>query len=157
MELVTTALNCTHPKEPNKHIALLGSWCHLHAKKKEWSKINYDVLPYHWDDREKAFNDFNYIQSLNNKLLPIISRKMNQIHNQNYTDRQWNLLIGYWLAQFTAVVFDRYATIINAKKINNYFETNIVLNDYENLLNANNKNSFLLRKFSEDIKIYSEK
>lgn len=134
MELVTTALNCTHPKEINKPIALLGPWCHLHSKKKEWSKINYDVLPYHWDDKEKAFNDFNYLQNLNKILLPILSRKLNQVHNQNYTDRQWNLLFGYWLTQFIAVVFDRYTSIINAKIINKNFETKIVLNNQENLV-----------------------
>ena len=49
--LVTTALEETWGDgEP---ALFLGEWCRLHSRENHWSKMDAEVLPYHWDDREK--------------------------------------------------------------------------------------------------------
>ena len=56
--LVTTALEKTWPDDPKTPVLFLGEWCRLFTRKERWSKMNATVLPYHWDDRHKLFNDY---------------------------------------------------------------------------------------------------
>ena len=50
--LVSTALEETwRDDEP---VLFLGEWCRRYSRKERWSKMDAEVLPYHWDDRKKA-------------------------------------------------------------------------------------------------------
>ena len=48
--LVTTAIEKTWPKDPSSRVLFLGEWCRLYSQKEHWSKMNAEVLPYHWDE-----------------------------------------------------------------------------------------------------------
>ena len=86
----------------NKHekILLLGEWCKIYSQKDIWSKLDYQVLPYHWDDRDKRHSDWLYLQSLHEKYLSELAGRLNKIHGANYSDRYWRILIGPWLFFF---------------------------------------------------------
>ena len=108
--LVTTAIEKTWPnnKEP---ILFLGEWCKLYNKKKTWKKFDSIVQPYHWDNREKLYKDYLYLQDLFEILLSELSVKLNDIHNVSYSMRYWRILIGPWLGYFTQMLFDRWAML----------------------------------------------
>ena len=38
-------------------ILFLGEWCRLYRDKFAWSNLNAEILPYHWNDREKYRRD----------------------------------------------------------------------------------------------------
>ena len=42
-------------------VLFLGEWCKLFSQKAVWEKLDYEVLPYHWDDRGKLYNDYLYL------------------------------------------------------------------------------------------------
>ena len=63
MLLVTTAMEKSWGT--GEELCFLGTWCCLYSRKEVWKKRSYEVLPYHWDDRQKAFDDFHYLQSEN--------------------------------------------------------------------------------------------
>ena len=54
--LVTTSIERTWGKDEN--LLFLGEWCRLYARKESWSKKDAVVLSYHWDDRQKLYNDY---------------------------------------------------------------------------------------------------
>ena len=106
--LITTADECTWPKE-NKHPALfLGEWCRRYSRKEVWQQLDAEVVAYHWDDREKLFEDYQYLKELYEKLLAELSDKLNQIHSVSHSPRYWRILIGPWLGYFIQILFDRW-------------------------------------------------
>ena len=129
MLLVTTALEETWGEEGK--LILLGEWCRLYSRKEILSKRSYSIATYHWDDRQKAYNDSKYLQSLNKKIIHELTPILNNLHDADYSDRSWNLLIGCWLVEFTAVIFDRWTMIDNVRKEYECLET-IVINHGQN-------------------------
>ena len=59
--LVTTALEETWPNDPETPVLFLGEWCRIYSRRERWSKMNAEVLPYHWNDSHKLYNDYKYL------------------------------------------------------------------------------------------------
>ncbi len=136
--LITTALEVTWVED--QPILFLGEWCRLYSRKQRWSKMNALVQAYHWDDREKLFSDYIYLNSLYERLLLDLSSKLNQIHGVECSLRYWRIMVGPWLAYFIHILFDRWLSIENA--INSYEITGtVMLNNEENLV-PNDLNHF---------------
>ena len=92
-------------------ILFLGEWCKLYSQKAVWEKIPHEVLPYHWDDRQKFYRDYKYLQELYERILCDLSESLNKIHGEEHDVRYWRIIIGAWLFYFIQVFFDRYACI----------------------------------------------
>lgn len=108
--LVTTSLQETWPSS-SEPIIFLGEWCLLHSKKNYWEKLNFRVLPYHWDNRKKFKEDFDYLKSLYELVLVQLSLKLNDIHEVNHPVHYWRIVLGPWLNYFIQVVYDRWAML----------------------------------------------
>ena len=67
--LVTTAIEETWPKDGP--VLFLGKWCRLYNRKSVWEKLDVEIAPYHWDDRARLQQDYQYLQSLYEALLRI--------------------------------------------------------------------------------------
>lgn len=113
MHLVLTALEETWPSE-NVPVLFLGEWCKIFNRKEKWSKYVSQTVPYHWDDRQKLYNDYLYIQNLYEKILEELAAKLNEIHGVNHSKRYWRIFIGPWLGYFIQMVYDRYLSIEKA-------------------------------------------
>ena len=108
--LVTTAIEYTWTKK-NEKILFLGEWCKPYSKKDLWKNLDFEVLDYHWDNRNKFEKDYYYLNDFYEKILKKISTKMNSIHQVNLSHRYWRILLGPWLALFIQSVFDRWEMI----------------------------------------------
>jgi putative transferase (TIGR04331 family) len=108
--LVTTSNEDTWPKE-NQPILFLGEWCRLYSRREVWESLDAFVLPYHWDDREKLKNDYNYLIGLHEELLRELTVELNNIHQTNHSVLYWRILIGPWLGYFTQIFFDRWSSV----------------------------------------------
>ena len=62
--LITTAVEDTWPKNHDIPVLFLGEWCRLYSRRSHWKKMNAEVLPYHWDDRDKLYNDYQYLNNI---------------------------------------------------------------------------------------------
>ena len=153
--LVTTADERTWPK--NQPILFLGEWCKLYDRKAVWSDLNTIIAPYHWDDREKLYNDYLYLQEVYEDLLYKLSIKLNHIHGVDHSFRYWRILIGPWLGTFVHIIFDRWfmlkrviesSEVDKCRSINRDGET-IIPNDMEDF-------SKLFLKDNWNEAIYSE-
>lgn len=116
--LITTADERTWPKSTDKAILFLGEWCKLFSKRHIWEKMDYRVVPYHWDDRKKLMNDYLYLKDVYEEILLKLSKRLNELHKTNHSVRYWRILIGPWLGYFIQMVFDRWQMI--KKAINEY-------------------------------------
>jgi len=114
MFLITTADQ--HFWKTDEKVMFLGEWCKLFSEKEKWQKLNYEMVPYHWDDRERFAEDFKYLESTYEKYLELFSTKLNEIHGVNYSVRYWRIIIGVWLRAFIDALYDRYLSINTAKE-----------------------------------------
>ena len=97
-------------------VLFLGEWCRLFSQKSRWEKLSYEVLPYHWDDRKKLYQDYLYLDKLYEQMLLHLSGRLNRIHNVDHTGRYWRIIIGPWLYYFIQIFYDRYQSILTAEE-----------------------------------------
>ncbi len=110
--LITTALEETWRND--EPVLFLGEWCRRYSRKAVWAGMDAEVLSYHWDDRTKLHDDYQYLQGLHERLLRDLTVQLNQIHGVDHSLRYWRILIGPWLGYFTQMLFDRYTCIQQA-------------------------------------------
>ncbi|MBF0444325.1 MAG: hypothetical protein HQL68_01950 [Magnetococcales bacterium] len=113
MFLVTTSDERTW--KTDEKILFLGEWCKLYKRKDKWSRLDYRVAPYHWDDRGRLYKDYNYLEGIYENYLRLLSDKLNIIHGCNHSARYWRIIIGPWLRFFIEVLYDRYLSIAAAR------------------------------------------
>jgi putative transferase (TIGR04331 family) len=119
--LVTTALEETWRNDVP--VLFLGEWCRLYARRARWEAIDGEVLPYHWDDRAKLHDDYDYLMGLYERLLPDLAAQLNGIHGTDHSVRYWRILVGPWLGYFTQILFDRWTSITQAAERADVSET----------------------------------
>ena len=129
--LITTALEETW--RDDERVLFLGEWCRRYSRKDRWSRMDAEVLPYHWDDREKLYADYHYLQDLYECLLQGLTAQLNRIHGVDHSLRYWRILVGPWLGTFTQILFDRWTSIQQAVTRYELSET-IVLREPEGAL-----------------------
>lgn len=138
--LVTTALEETWGVD--EEVIFLGEWCKLYDRSHIWETRQNHTLTYNWDDRSQLYSDSEYLRDLYEKILPILSAKLNEIHGTSHTDRYWRILLGVWLGFFLQILFQRWSSITNATKIFQPTDT-ILLTDKVNCLIPNDMTDFV--------------
>ena len=98
----------------DRPVLFLGEWCRLYGRRSAWEHLDAEVVPYHWDDRQRYADDCRYIESVYEELLRGTSAALNEHHNVDHSPRYWRILVGLWLQMFVHVLFDRWATVTNA-------------------------------------------
>lgn len=112
MFLVATSEESTW--DTAKDICFLGEWCLRYSRRGVWSKLNYCILPYHWDDRDKYNRDYIYLEQVYEKCLIILSDKLDRINSTSRGIEYWRIVVGPWLRFFIDVLFDRFEAIRTA-------------------------------------------
>ena len=115
----------------DEKILFLGEWCKVFDQKQVWGKLNYEVLPYHWDDRKKLYEDYKYLDVIYEKKLEEMAEQLNSFHGVNYSNRYWRIVVGPWLYLFVEILFDRYLSIraaIDSGKVSNTWIPSIPAN-----------------------------
>lgn len=124
--LITTADERTWPKD--QPVLFLGEWCKLYARRHIWSKMDAEVVPYHWDDRNKFYSDHCYLRDLHERMLAEVANHLNEIHGAKHSLRYWRILIGPWLGFFIQMLFDRWEMIQGAVRTHQISGTRIADN-----------------------------
>ncbi len=109
MQVIKTPLD--RPSNKRDNVFFLGAWC---FKELDGLLKNDDInktLPYHWDNRDKYNEDYDYLTLTYEKLLKRFSKLLNKFHNINKRDEYWRIIFGPWLRFFIDIVFDRYECI----------------------------------------------
>lgn len=132
--LVTTADESTWPKNTRQPILFLGEWCRRYSRKVVWQNLDAEVLPYHWDDRTKLFNDYKYLQKIYENILSELSDKLNKIHSVEHSYRYWRILVGPWLGYFIQVLYDRWFMLKQAVEQTDIIECNVLVREFGSII-----------------------
>lgn len=108
--LITTAL-LNKVRFEDKNIIFLGEWCKEYSKNNVHSDKSFSVIPYHWKDRKKFREDYEYLSHLYQKVLEKVSSELNSVHQVRYSLEYWRIIIGPWLLTYVAVLFDRWESL----------------------------------------------
>lgn len=132
--LITTALEETWADD--RPVLFLGEWCLLYSRKERWSKMDAELLPYHWSDRSRFHADYLYLNGFYERVLGALVIRLNDIHGTAHSLRYWRILIGPWLAYLIHMLFDRWQSI-HAALEHSDIEGSIVIsgNDDESIPN----------------------
>jgi putative transferase (TIGR04331 family) len=98
-----------------ERVLFLGEWCRLHRERQAWSHLDAEVLPYHWDDRERFHRDFLYGRQVFAKYLSALAVRLNSIHGVDHSERYWRTVVGWWLTYFVDILLDRYQSVCEAR------------------------------------------
>ncbi|SVC38787.1 uncharacterized protein METZ01_LOCUS291641, partial [marine metagenome] len=92
-------------------VLFLGEWCRRYSRWDRWSKLDAEVLPYHWNDKAKLLRDRQMLTGLHEILLAELAAELNERHGVDHGLRYWRILLGPWLGYFVQTLFDRWATV----------------------------------------------
>jgi len=108
--LVTTAEERTWPTT-GRRLLFLGEWCRLYDRRGAWERLDAEIVPYHWNDRDKFVRDYHDLVTLYEELLRELAGRLNILHGVDCTVRYWRILIGPWLGYFVQILFDRWSQL----------------------------------------------
>jgi putative transferase (TIGR04331 family) len=118
MTLLTTALLMNESCTKSGNTILLGEWCKKYSKNNMCNDEVFTVIPYHWKNRKKFREDYEYLSHLYQEILIKVSLELNSIHKVEYSLEYWRIVIGSWLFTYVAVVFDRWESVRLSAKLN---------------------------------------
>lgn len=95
----------------DEKVLFLGGWCKIYNQRHIWSNLDHEVLPYHWDDRERLYRDYLHLDSVYERYLKLLSDRLNELYNVDRSTRYWRIIIGPWLFYFIEILYDRYLSI----------------------------------------------
>ena len=72
-----------------RKIIFLGKWCCLFDRKDKWSKLDYQISNFHWDDRNKFQSDFIKLETTYEEFLNELHPYLNKLHKKKYSKRFW--------------------------------------------------------------------
>lgn len=129
-DLILTRLQEFWPLHSTEPI-LLGPWC-LPLPTDDIEAKHYSLLSCPWTTYKDVAVAYEEAQEIYNKIIPNLSKALNLIHNKNYPDRYWQILIGPWVNSFAHVVYDRYKRLCLA--LDKYKDINIIGLDIQDCL-----------------------
>ena len=110
--LITTADE--HTWRRDRPVLFLGEWCRLYDRRTAWQDLDAEVVPYHWDDRQKLNQDYDRLQTIYEQLQGRIDAALNAYHGTDKSARYWRILVGPWLHMYVHVLFDRWTMVEKA-------------------------------------------
>ena len=87
-------------------LLLISKWCKW--KNKIWEDAAYEICEFHWNDRGKFDQDYNYLKKTHDELLRVLANTLNHIHEVNYSDRAWQVILDPWLLTYVSTLWDRW-------------------------------------------------
>ncbi len=118
----------SHEGSQDRKLWLAGIWL-LPGVESELFRTQFNILEYHWDDRDKLKTDIESIKVHIGNLKKILYPNLNMIHQVNHSTRYWDLLVGEWIYLYSQVIFDRWSIMETALK--NLKNPNVLTNSFQ--------------------------
>ena len=109
MFLVTTALEDFW--DTSKDIVFLGEWCRRYSRRTIWEPKGGEVIPYQWRNPQRFHKEYQYVNDLYERLLPLLGNLLNSIHEKKHGPRYWRIMLGPWLYDYIGILYDRYTSL----------------------------------------------
>ena len=110
--LATTSIESTWNIDGK--ILFLGNWCLKPSLEDNWEKLDFEVLPYHWNSTKKLKDDEVFLENIYGNILDELVGILNDQHGLNWDKRSWSIIVGVWLRRYLTILYDRYSLIHGA-------------------------------------------
>lgn len=97
---------CTRQNE-----TLVGEWLCTSRETANKKSHVHEILPYHWNDREKLKRDVDKIKTYVDLVLEILPGQINSFLGKKYQDEYFRMIICEWVYLFCQIAYDRWSTI----------------------------------------------
>jgi len=145
--LVTTSLEETWGNA--EELIFLGEWCKLYGKRHVWGARPHETIPFHWDNRDKLKTDYDYLEELHHRLLKDLAVSLNDLHQVDYSERYWQILLDPWLLSYVGVLFDRWECLHSAFDLYAELKT-VALKGHSDVLPPLSYNEFIAQAISDE-------
>ena len=98
-----------------REIFLLGRWCF--GPNLDQLSPSKQLIPYHWDDRQKLRSDSYRLRCLYEQALEVLARCLGNYHGVTPEVKYWRIILGPWLGSLVPVYFDRREMLERALKL----------------------------------------
>lgn len=95
----------------DRPVVFLGDWCLRYDRKHIWSKMDMVVAQPYGIKLEERKADYATVCELRERIFPKICNLLNEVHDTNYSQRFWRILIGDWLIRCVDTLFNRIKTL----------------------------------------------
>jgi len=129
MHVALSALDELWEKE--QPLLLLGDWCILYDRADRVKGLDYERMPYPWNDRERLFSDYGYVNGLYEQWLGGLADALNRVHGTAYSLRYWRIVVGPWLSCYLQVLYERYVCLRTAMAQDGVDSTSILPDDVQ--------------------------
>ncbi len=123
----------------NEPVVFLGDWCKSYDRKHIWQNMDHVVAPPYGINYNKRKKDLSELEILEDQIFPILCRFLNELHHEEYDERCWKIILGYWFRRYLQVLLNRFRTL--EKCLNLFCITGITFCINNNILAAKDSNS----------------
>ena len=93
---------------------LVGKWLFKNLLEKEQTNLKY--FSHHWTNKEKQIKDFKIVKKIYDEVIKDLSINLNKYHSKKFSERQWEILLFFFLHQYILAVYDRWNLIKSIKR-----------------------------------------
>lgn len=129
-----------------KPILLMGQHCITEKNHNFLQDCDYAVSPPVRMAIDERLEDLRLVREVEYSILPDLSNALNSVHNLNYSDRAWRIIVGHWLRRFIQVGLNRINAITTCYE--NYSVEELLVLDRRQIPLAPADSSDAVRKFS---------
>ena len=90
-----------------KPIIFLGEWCKKYSRKNTWQKLDHITSDPYGNNNKQKIQDSKLAIEIENNLILKIKNTLNDLHNVNYDERMWLIIIGPWLRRYSSLIINR--------------------------------------------------
>lgn len=102
----------------DKPLTFLGHWCFHYGDKINLDHLDYNVVkPLNFDVKQ-AQKDQELVKENFSRLFPILVECLNTTHSVEYSNREWEIMIGSWFYRHIEVVLNRFNILNRCFKFN---------------------------------------
>ena len=112
MYLVTTGL--TEFWDTDQENLFLDSGCLDDYQHPDRDSFKCKVMTSPWEDRKRYYEAIQYVDNCYEETLARLASYLNEVHQVDYQQRYWRILVGPWLSQFLHAMYDRYVHLTEA-------------------------------------------
>lgn len=139
VRLLITTFNKKVPVNPKNNQTYLGHWCIPYNKNSKNFSRSKDIIDYHWNDRNKLYQDYLFLNKVHIAVIKQLTKKLNNLHNEEKSEKYWEIIVGPWLYNFTPIIFDRWTML--KKALSDRKITHVMIN--KNLRSDHVDNSYV--------------
>lgn len=114
--LVCTNIRETWPESKKKSLIFSSEAALDKYPKKNFKYKNFQINKYYWKNKTNLLKDLKYVNEFYNKVLISLSQSLNKIHNCNYSENFWRILLGPWLGTFIFILYERWKNLETSKQ-----------------------------------------